>query len=834
MNKIVNIPTLVDIIEAPLKVESNRSKITIGNIEWRRKGTYKLDIQNDSDIPINTKIEYLTDDISSWQVTHENCVPANNKITIDIVFVANVQKPVSEIEIKVFNEFMNSYDGKVTLVAGIILPDPQLYLTNPSLINIGKCLYKSQLKSDFTITNKSTTTVPFVVNLKSDSLYYWTVNPMNGTCKPKEKINFKVKLEANKPLLDNNNTAIVYDEERNRIINCQFDIINKGNECVDCSQVIESSLILPPPSLIYNENKEINYGKLPHDEIIEKSIKINNISQDIISFKIDINSNEDIYSIQPSTGQISGNSELLLTLFINTGKGEIGKEYKTNIGILNLYNDNYDIIFNINSSIDKPQPNLIINESDDEIDNKNDYNYDDENDELYNEEGFDEFSDLENEIKRLEGSKDNEELLKRKKSILKRKQFLKHQNELVKHGGLIMNKKKKHKTEIIVDEETGEEITKEINDDDSEESNDEEYEKEILKLKNTVIFIDEKGRKVNLDEVKLDENNGYTDIEGKYHKVYEIPPDTIKVSINENGEYIDINGNILTEEDFVKNENNEIQYIYCNDNGDVVDISNIELDQNGGYIDEIGNYIKLKKIPQLKESKIKKSNKKKKDKKEEYLNIDFKRYLYYIYIYNRVAYGHTKIVIRTIQNRSNNIINFNYELQVDENTPNGYFTCEFENSEVQPHESTQMMIIFKALSGEEDIEFRGKILIFTRKDQNPDLVFNLKAKIGHPILDYDSMFEEIQNTNVIQNNKTTSSSTTDNKSVKNIKNPTTIKKDENGNIYITYDFGYCPLQCKMKWKLPLTNKGSGIIEGRAVLNTLKSDEVYLYIYILLD
>lgn len=148
MNKIVNIPTLVDIIEAPLKVESNRSKITIGNIEWRRKGTYKLDIQNDSDIPINTKIEYLTDDISSWQVTHENCVPANNKITIDIVFVANVQKPISEIEIKVFNEFMNSYDGKVTLVARIILPDPQLYLTNPSLINIGKCLYKSQLKSD--------------------------------------------------------------------------------------------------------------------------------------------------------------------------------------------------------------------------------------------------------------------------------------------------------------------------------------------------------------------------------------------------------------------------------------------------------------------------------------------------------------------------------------------------------------------------------------------------------------------------------------------------------------------------------------------------------------
>lgn len=144
-----------------------------------------------------------------------------------------------------------------------------------------------------------------------------------------------------------------------------------------------------------------------------------------------------------------------------------------------------------------------------------------------------------------------------------------------------------------------------------------------------------------------------------------------------------------------------------------------------------------------------------------------------------------------------------------------------------------MMIIFKALSGEEDIEYRGKILIFTSKDQNPDLEFNLKAKIGHPILDYDSMIEEIQNTNVIQNNKTSSSisdNNNNNKNVKELKNPTTIKKDENGHIYITYDFGYCPLQCKMKWKLPLTNKGSGIIEGRAVLNTLKSDEVFIIIY----
>lgn len=70
-------------------------------------------------------------------------------------------------------------------------------------------------------------------------------------------------------------------------------------------------------------------------------------------------------------------------------------------------------------------------------------------------------------------------------------------------------------------------------------------------------------------------------------------------------------------------------------------------------------------------------------------------------------------MLRTIHNNSKKRINITYELELDDNTPTGFFTCEFENTQVNPLDITEMMVTFKGLNDDESIEYGGKISVFT-------------------------------------------------------------------------------------------------------------------------
>lgn len=192
---------------------------------------------------------------------------------------------------------------------------------------------------------------------------------------------------------------------------------------------------------------------------------------------------------------------------------------------------------------------------------------------------------------------EDEEKIKRRK---KKNQHKLRKNKLMEEGNYISGLNSKNLK--YIDEETGEEIVEELE-----------------------VFVDSDGKIIDTSKIILDKNNGYIDDKGVYHKLYKIPTDTFKITVNENGDYVDVNGEILKDEDFVRDENNNIKYIYTTEDGKIIDVSKIKLDENNGYIDESGNYIVVKKVPQLIKSKIRKSTIIKK-KKEEYLNINFKMY----------------------------------------------------------------------------------------------------------------------------------------------------------------------------------------------------------------
>lgn len=194
-------------------------------------------------------------------------------------------------------------------------------------------------------------------------------------------------------------------------------------------------------------------------------------------------------------------------------------------------------------------------------------------------------------------SGDDEEKTKRRK---RKNQHKLRKNKLMEEGNYISGLNSKNLK--YIDEETGEEIVEELE-----------------------VFVDSDGKIIDTNKIVLDKNNGYIDDKGVYHKLYKIPTDTFKITVNENGDYVDVNGEILKDKDFVRDENNNIKYIYTTEDGKIIDVSKIKLDENNGYIDESGNYIVVKKVPQLIKSKISKSTIIKK-KKEEYLNINFKMY----------------------------------------------------------------------------------------------------------------------------------------------------------------------------------------------------------------
>lgn len=354
-------------------------------------------------------------------------------------------------------------------------------------------------------------------------------------------------------------------------------------DIIDCKCIIKAIILLPPPSLIFKGLKNINFGEIPFGDIIEKNIIISNNDDFVISYKVDINSSKDIYSILPRTGQIIPKEDVKFTVFINTNKTEIGKEYNTKVGILNQTNDNYDIILNISSKVVEPKPDLVMDEESESEES--------EYEEITDENG--------NKIMRKKSisSIEDEEKIKRRK---KKNQHKLRKNKLMEEGNYISGLNSKNLK--YIDEETGEEIVEELE-----------------------VFVDSDGKIIDTSKIILDKNNGYIDDKGVYHKLYKIPTDTFKITVNENGDYVDVNGEILKDEDFVRDENNNIKYIYTTEDGKIIDVSKIKLDENNGYIDESGNYIVVKKVPQLIKSKIRKSTIIKK-KKEEYLNINFKMY----------------------------------------------------------------------------------------------------------------------------------------------------------------------------------------------------------------
>lgn len=109
----------------------------------------------------------------------------------------------------------------------INLPDPLLFIKSNNPLNIGRCKYKSQIDGILSIINKGNIDVPYSLKLKSDTLYYWSISNESGVFKPGETIDYNIKLNINKQILDDG--EYIYDKEGNRLINLDIDVYNKVN-----------------------------------------------------------------------------------------------------------------------------------------------------------------------------------------------------------------------------------------------------------------------------------------------------------------------------------------------------------------------------------------------------------------------------------------------------------------------------------------------------------------------------------------------------------------------------------------------------------------------------
>lgn len=64
INEIVDIPTSLKIVTVSLTIPQKNSTLNIGNVDWKTKINYSIEVKNDSDIEIPINISYNTDDNS--------------------------------------------------------------------------------------------------------------------------------------------------------------------------------------------------------------------------------------------------------------------------------------------------------------------------------------------------------------------------------------------------------------------------------------------------------------------------------------------------------------------------------------------------------------------------------------------------------------------------------------------------------------------------------------------------------------------------------------------------------------------------------------------------